>query len=712
MEGYKLTIRLFVLGLLVVLMIFVMGGRLVGLQIMSEPPEYTELKESAYSHTVTVPAARGSILDRYGRPLVTNRLMYIVTIDRSYLHTGGVPWETIHSLIEKTRELNLSYTDTLPVSTPPYRYTEMDSTVKGQMNHYFEKMQWGGGVSSDALASWNPEISAEEFMTRLFVEYGMAERDEETGRVTNLTGLSQEEMRRIAGVLYEVEMRYQAGLADTNLNQKYFYVPSYVFAQDVPIELMAHISENRLHGVLVTTQNVREYQTEAAAHILGRVGKIFEENADMYKQLGYSMDELVGVDGAEKAFESWLHGTAGKETIITDANGKTKQKTVVSPQAGNNVYLTLDIRLQTEVERILEAGVKKLNDTGSELKGKEAEAAAAVILDVKTSEVLAAANYPTYNLATFNEDYASLMEDPLKPMLNRAISGTYAPGSTFKMVTASAALENNIVTPNTIIYDRGIYTYYKDAQPSCWVYPSNHGPETVAGALRDSCNYYFFETGRLAGIREIDRWAKLYGLGELTGIEIDGEKKGLVAGPETSKMFNDLWTDGNTLSASIGQQNNQFTPIQLANYIACIANGGTLNKTHLLREVVSYDYGRSYYFAQTEKIHTLDMEPQNLLAIQRGMNLVTAEGTARSVFGNYPIQVAGKTGSVQVGDRPNNGVFVLYAPYEDPQIAVVLVVEKGGAGSIIAPLARDIVDAWFRLQTDLTVDSDENSLKR
>lgn len=708
MEGYKLTIRLVALGLLTVLMVLVMGGRLVGLQIMSDAPaEVVSGKEKTYTHTVTLPAARGEILDRYGRPLVTNRFAYALTIDRSYLQTGGTPCETIYSLVARTRALKLSYADTLPVSAPPFRYTAMSPAVKGQLDHYFEKMQW------------DPETPAGGLMELLYLEYGMAVQDEKTDEVTFLYDWTPEEMRLVAGVMYEVEMRYQAGLAeqnkDKNVFQTYYHVPPYVFAEDIPMELIAYISENRLRGPQVITRNARVYETAAAAHMLGRIGPIWGEDAEYYKELGYSMDETVGTDGAEKAFEGWLHGTAGREVIETDQNGRVLSKAVTLPQAGNNVILTLDIRLQAEVERILEAGVARLNETGVHLKGLEAEAASAVILDVKTGEVLAAANYPTYNLAAFNEDYADLTEDPLKPMLNRAISGTYAPGSTFKMVTATAALQE-LLTPSNSISCRGIYTFYPDYQPRCWIYPGSHGGETVRTALRDSCNYYFYDTARQIGIEKLGSWAAFYGFGEKTGIELDGESAGFMAGPETSEKLGDLWTRGNTLQAAIGQQNSQFTPIQLANYTACIANGGTLYKTHLLREVVSYDYGRKHHVVSPEKLHGAnapEVAPENLAAVQEGMRLVVTQGTAHSVFQGFPIPVAGKTGTVQqVGERPNNGVFVAYAPYDDPQIAVALVVEKGGGGSIVAPLARDIIDAWVRLENDIAAAAPENSLKR
>jgi penicillin-binding protein 2 len=284
------------------------------------------------------------------------------------------------------------------------------------------------------------------------------------------------------------------------------------------------------------------------------------------------------------------------------------------------------------------------------------------------------------------------------------------------MVTAAAAIESGTVTAATRIYDEGIYTFYTSPQPRCNIFPGSHGWVDAAEAIKVSCNYYFYDAGRRMGIDRIVDWAGRFGFGIPTGLELEDANRtrlGWVAGPEASAALGTEWYPGNTLSSAIGQDNNQVTPMQLANYTAAIANGGTLYKARLLKEALSFDYSYEYYISQPTPLNILDMAPSTVKALQEGMLMATRQGgTAFSVFRDYPIAVAGKTGSVQVGDRPNNGVFVCYAPYDNPQIALALVVEKGGAGSTVAPIARNILDIWFRLQEDMANEPEENSLTR
>ena len=701
MEGTKLTIRLIAMGLLTAALVFVMCGRLLGMQLL-HAGVYTQTDDHAVYRTraVTLHAARGEIYDRYGRPLVTNKFSYNLTFDPFRFFSWGKPAgdrETgiALALIRAAEACGAVYTDALlPVTLPPFEYTEMTAAQERYLAHYLEKKNWPGGMT------------APELMDRLFDEYGM------TGGVQGIGGLlmSAYEARLAAGVLYELDLRYRAGGERPYLHG----IPDYVFAQDVSMEMVSRVKENGWPGIEVVPVTARQYNTAAAGHILGRVGPM-QDNLEEYRVLGYRGDELVGVEGVEKAFEHWLHGAAGERRVEYNRQGHIVGVTDVRPpQAGQNIYLTIDIRLQEELERKLAGGVAWLNANGAELRGLEAEAAAAVILDVKTGEVLAAANYPTYDPQTFLRDYAELSADPLKPLFNRAVMGTYAPGSTFKMVTGAAAIESGTVAVGTTIYDEGMYTYYTFPQPRCHIYPGSHGHVSAVEALRVSCNYYYYDAGRRTGIDRIVDWAHRFGLGLPTGVELEDPARtrlGWVAGPEASEALGIRWYPGNTLSAAIGQDNNQVTPMQLANYTASIANGGTLYKAHLLKEALSFDYSYEHYIAQPTPLRDLEMAPSTVKALQEGMLAVTRQGgTAYSVFRDYPVAVAGKTGSVQVGDRPNNGVFVCYAPYDDPQIAVALVVEKGGAGSTVAPIARDILDIWFRLREDMANAPRENSL--
>lgn len=690
MEGYKLNIRLAIMIVMVLALTVTMTGRLVGLQIISGEELLTQ-SERTISRTTAIPAARGGIYDRNGRALVTNRLVYSVTIDRSRLFQDGKQSSHVLGLIRAAQNCGIAYKDEFPVSAPPFNYTEMTAEQERRLKHYILKK----GLPED--------ISAADLADFMMKSYGII--FELDGKQVMLAGVSMYDARLILGVLYEIDVRYEAAY-----NEPYTHIPPYTFASDITMELVSVISEQQFAGVDVICENVRQYETNYAAHILGRTGSIQPDVYDKFMELGYSPEDIIGIDGVEEAFESWLRGVPGRRTDIVNKQGKIQDVQALSePSAGNNVYLTLDIRLQEACEQILAAGVKNLQRTAEQFKGQEAQAAAAVILDVKTSEILAIVNYPTFSLETFSEDYASLLEDPLKPMLNRAIAGLYPPGSTFKMVTAAAALESGMFSTNYKITDRGRYTYFSTYQPTC---SGNHGAVNVCSALGVSCNYYFYEVGRLTGITKLVEWAKKFGFGNATGIEIRGEKSGFVAGPESAQILGTTWYPGNILSSSIGQSDHQMTPIQLANYAACIANGGNLNGTHLLKEVKSYDNNLTYHLAGVEEVGKLDMKPENLSALQEGMHNVTHSGTAYRIFAGYEYDVAAKTGSAQQANKPTNGVFVAYAPYNDPQVAIALVVENGGGGAIVSPIARDMLTAYFKLQEEMSSAPKENSLQR
>jgi len=362
--------------------------------------------------------------------------------------------------------------------------------------------------------------------------------------------------------------------------------------------------------------------------------------------------------------------------------------------------LTIDIRLQEVLERLLESNIKRIAATMPAGKGQDIAGGSAVVIDVRTGEILALASYPTYHLEQFSQDYRALAADPLNPMFDRAISGLYAPGSVFKMVSAVAGLETGVITPKTRIVDRGIYTYYApNYTPKCWIYTAQnrtHGSLDVVGAIKNSCNYFFYETGRLAGIGAIEDYGKQLGLGELSGIELAGEAKGQVAGPVERKAAGGLWFPGDTLGAAIGQSDHLFTPLQLVNYVATLVNGGIHYKPTLFKSAFSYNYDRTLHINRPVVLNELNLKPETAAAVKQGMGEVTENGTASAVFRDYEVHVGGKTGSVQVGGgRSDNGVFAAFAPYDEPEIAIVIVVEQGGTGGNIAPIARDFFEAYF-----------------
>lgn len=631
------------------------------------------ISSNAASETVT--ASRGIITDRNGKVLVSNRLAYTLVFDRSGFDDDAALNAAILRLVQLCEETGTGWNDTLPIGRVGnfLRYSNARSET---FDKFIEKNDLTSGASGRQLLSELREL------------YHVDE------------SLSEREARLIVGVRYELHSR-----------------DSYTFAEDVSTEVLSLITDGRYEGVTIRTASARVYNTALAAHILGTIGPIWQEewssNEDTgyvgYADKGYSMNDLVGKDGVEKAFESYLRGTDGRRLITTDETGKiTGELYTREPQPGGTVALTLDIDLQADVEAALAETISGMIDKDSNERG-----GAAAVVSVGTGEVLALASYPTYDLSTFNEDYDELVNDQRLPMFNRATQGIYAPGSTFKMVTAVAALESGIITPSSIIQDRGIYTYYKDPQPMCWIYSqtgSTHGRINVSQAITDSCNYFFYEVGRLTGIRTLDSYASQFGLGQSTGIEI-GDSSGVLASPEWAESRDQEWTDGQTITAAIGQSYNLFTPLQLANYVATLVGGGDHYQAHLLKNVKAYDNSRLLYMYDDKPINAVEMSDTTLSAVTRGMHELTVSGSVAYAFENCVVSAGAKTGSAQVGTDIANGVFVAYAPYENPEIAVAIVIEKGGSGAALANTAVEIINSWFSRAQDGTAIGENTLLK-
>ena len=631
------------------------------------------ISSNAASETVT--ASRGIITDRNGKVLVSNRLAYTLVFDRSGFDDDAALNAAILRLVQLCEETGTGWNDTLPIGRVGnfLRYSNARSET---FDKFIEKNDLTSGASGRQLLSELREL------------YHVDE------------SLSEREARLIVGVRYELHSR-----------------DSYTFAEDVSTEVLSLITDGRYEGVTIRTASARVYNTALAAHILGTIGPIWQEewssNEDTgyvgYADKGYSMNDLVGKDGVEKAFESYLRGTDGRRLITTDETGKiTGELYTREPQPGGTVALTLDIDLQADVEAALAETISGMIDKDSNERG-----GAAAVVSVGTGEVLALASYPTYDLSTFNEDYDELVNDQRLPMFNRATQGIYAPGSTFKMVTAVAALESGIITPSSIIQDRGIYTYYKDPQPMCWIYSqtgSTHGRINVSQAITDSCNYFFYEVGRLTGIRTLDSYASQFGLGQSTGIEI-GDSSGVLASPEWAESHDQEWTDGQTITAAIGQSYNLFTPLQLANYVATLVGGGDHYQAHLLKNVKAYDNSRLLYMYDDNPINTVEMSDTTLSAVTRGMHELTVSGSVAYAFENCVVSAGAKTGSAQVGTDIANGVFVAYAPHEKPEIAVAIVIEKGGSGAALANTAVEIINSWFSRAQDGTAIGENTLLK-
>ena len=596
-----------------------------------------------------VEASRGILTDRNGKVLVSNRLAYTLTFDKTAFADDDALNDAIWQLIQLCQETDTVWVDTLPIAqTSPYLY--LASRNEESFWNYLADNKLSPSLPSRQLLG--------ELRTLFHID----------------SSYTEAQARLIAGVRYELRSR-----------------SSYVFAEDVSTELISRITDGDFPGVTTGQDSLREYNTTYAAHILGRISRIYAENWPEYRDKGYSMDALVGESGVEKAFEDWLQGENGTRIITTDDKGKiTGEFFKTEPKPGGTVALTLDLDLQAATEDALASTIESMIDKDSDQRG-----GAAAVVKVGSGEVLAIASYPSYDPATFAQSYNQLLADERLPMFNRAVNGTYAPGSTFKMNTAVAALESGIITPSSTIQDKGVYTFYEYPQPWCWVWPLGytHGRVNVSDAITVSCNYFFYEVGRLTGIQTINDYAKQFGLGSSTGIEI-GDSTGALASPEYAEAHDLEWTDGQTLTAAIGQSYNLFTPLQLANYIATLVGNGEHYQAHLLKSVKSYDNSRLLYVYDEPPLNTVEMSESTINAITKGMHDLTT-GSLAGAFDKCVVSAGAKTGSAQVGTEIANGVFVAYAPYENPEIAVAIVIEKGGAGAALASTAVEIINAYY-----------------
>ena len=702
------------LGLFAFIMVLY-AMRLFNLQIISTDGNTDNT--TYYTTVTTVRAARGDILDRNGKVLVGNRASYDLVFNHFVIKSADNCNEYLYTLLKKCEELGVEHQDHLPVTTTrPFEYTLSDYSTAWQ--GYYQNYM------SDR--SWDPDVTAPLLIEKMRELYKIPEE------------WTEEEARAVIGLRYEFDLR-----GVTNL-------PSYVFISDVDSENLAAILELNTPGLMVESSTVREYHTTYGAHILGYMGAMTENEWLEYKKLGYSMDADVGKSGFEEAFETYLHGIDGQRL-----DKVTKEGTIVSqqylegkePVAGNNVETTIDIDLQKVAEDALSQRMKELTDpninTGGEGEGIDAQGAAVVVMKVKTGEILACASYPTFNLATMKEDWDAINSDALTPMFNRAFGATYAPGSTYKMCTLVAAMEDvygptnpkagqPIYAPGETIYDTGVFSHddFPDFHPTCLFYSSSygsHGDLTAQDALKVSCNLFFYELGYRMTIGMMDETAKGFGLGEPTGIELT-EKVGWRANEASKKASyknsaDAAWNGGDRVLCAIGQSENRFTPLQLAVYTCTLANQGTRYRATFLNRVTSSDYRTLVYSNTPEIVSKMNISDTTYQTYVQGMREVVTVlgGTATTCFGGpkdedntqWPskITVCAKTGTAQHSSGgSDHGVFVCFAPMDDPQVAIAIFGEKTAHGSSMAPVAEPILKAYFEMVDASEVYTYENGL--
>ena len=674
------------LVILILLLLTVYLVALYKLQIIEGEANYNRSSELTNTERV-VTAARGNIYDRYGRTLVSNEETYNLKIDTDKLFANDDPNSVILELVHMVQGYGDEYTDDLPITmTPPFEYDpDMTAIQRTMLDAYYVRQEI------------DPNSTAVELMSYMRTRYNID------------NSYSAEEMRIIAGVRYSINVRYAVNTAD------------YVFVEDASMKLISSIMENKLVGIEVERAYSRKYGTEYAAHILGYTGLMTQEEYEKYSLLNYSTDAMVGKDGVEYAFENYLHGKDGK-VIETRNSAGTVLATVYEeePEPGNHVYLTIDSVLQEQTERILANGVSILKQNIAQKRAEgtargdynvdlkdEITGAAAVVVNVKTGEPLAMASWPTYNVATILEDYQELLEAENAPLFNRTLMGTYAPGSTFKPCTAIAALTMGIVNTEDKIKCEGVYTRYaaEGYAPECWIWNSTkdhltHPEENVTTAIRDSCNYYFYSIGNYLGVDDLGKVAN-FGLGEYSGIELVEAKGNMSNQANHMDYAGTEWRIGDTLQAAIGQSDSVFTPIQMAEYCATVANSGTRYSASILKSIRNYDYSEKLYDREPTVMSTVESAEYNWAAVHEGMWQVLNDYINEknvNVWVDCQWRVAGKTGTAQKGEGiQNDGIFMCYAPYKDPEVAIFVVVERGGAGADVQFIARHIMDAYITI---------------
>lgn len=691
--------RMYVLYGLIVAILACFSFRLMRYQI-TQGASFRSQAEKTTIQSTEVVAPRGEILDRYGRVLATNTVGYSVTLQKeAWPSSTSVQNTDILKITDILTQDGETWTDTLPISpTNPWAFSGTDSDIK-TLRKFMEQTVDSIPVSTStnkvtltekqkAKYAADEKATAEEIMNRLIKRYKV------TGHYTAA------QIRTIVGVRYQMD---QAGFS---------YNYTYTFAKDVSLNTVNRLSENSMNipGILITQDYTRSYTSDSfAPYIVGTVSPIYADEynntqnpSKSLKNQGYSMDDIIGRSGVESSMENYLRGTNGTQNVlINKAKEIIGTETVKAAKPGDNVILTIDENLQQIVEDELPVVLSQVRAAsgGSSLLGADADAGAAVVLNVKTGEILAMASYPTYTRTQYAQDYSSLIKDSTHPLLNRTIQGTYRPGSTYKPVTAIAGLMSGVITPTETIYTQSYWTKYGSHMYD----DTANSSKTVISALAASSNYFFYTVAdRLytsGQLSKLENTAKSLGLGEKTGVELPGELTGEISGPTDTKARGGTWHPADAAQSGIGQLNNLYTPLQLAQYVGGIANGGTYFKSHVVQSVKSYDNLQTVVNNTPQQAtSSYKLSASVVDIVKQGMLQVTEgnDGTANTVFKSFPITVAGKTGTAQTHNKNNyNGVFISFAPYSDPELAVAVVIENGHNGYQTAPVARSAYNYYF-----------------
>ena len=678
--------RYIALAVLFALTLFVYLSRLWSLGAGNNDLYFTYNEGNLTSYTVEVKASRGAICDRNGKVLVQDRETdnLIFNYNSMPSDNAGINGMILYALeaLRKSGNADKRVSDVFPFDGTYPNYTPKAVLADGEAVETLKLIRF---LENRGLAI---DSGMQKILDKMLTKYGLLDKK--------------------GNLIYTEAQTHELLVTRYDMESKDFGAyQSYTLAEDVDVYLAAYVRELPYPGAELEQIYEREYLYPGyASHILGRVSKIYAENWDYYRELGYKMTDTVGVGGCEEAFESYLRGVSGRMRIYVDADGNiVRMEMEEEPRKGYDVYLTIDADMQVVAENALAKNIADIvaSSHGS-LTGEDCNAGGVVATDPDTGEILAVASYPTYDLSTFGADYNRLSTDAALPLFNRALEGTYAPGSTFKLGIALAALEEGVISPSTIINTKGIYTYYDSYHPRCWLYLStgrSHGPINVTEAVRVSCNYFFYDIGRLMGIDTMTRYCTAYGLGQKTGVELP-EATGVLAGPAYRDNYGLAeWNNIDTLMFAIGQSDNLFTPLSICQYTAAITNGGTRYAAHLLSRVVEFGTGEVIYEKAPEVLSSFTLSDSSVRAVKEGMRQVIYRGTSASLssyFSDLPasVIVGGKTGTAQVrATESDNGVFTCVAPLDSPEITVTVLIERAGGGSAVAYTASRILSYYF-----------------
>ena len=649
--------------------------RLASYQFFSNNEEkYREYDVKNFTYTVTIPALRGDICDRDGKIITTTKQAYALAFDYWSMPVDKAEANrSILVALEALRE-----TDSMGKRTEDYFPFEgiypnlrWKDSAKREGTKIYSRLQ-----RVISRRDFKEDMTDDEMIEWYAKKFGMLD-SEGKALYTN------EEMTEL------LRVRYNMDAVDFGTFVQYH------LADDVSIETVSYVKEKNALGMVFPRSSERQYNYLGyLSHILGSTGQITADTIEYYTELGYPADAIVGTSGIEKLFEEYLHGTDGEMTIVEDKNGYIIDSYVSKePIPGKDVWLSIDIDLQVAAEDALAQYVKQYSEN-------ESAGGAFVAIDPKTNGVLVMASYPTYDLTTFGQNYNSLLSDPAIPLLNRALNGVYTPGSTFKLGTAAAALEEDKITIGSQVNCIGYYTL-GNYRMKCWVHPDSHGQQNVVDAITNSCNVFFAEMGDRLGIDVMNRYSTAFGLGLATGIELS-ESLGNLAGEE-SRLNNGggAWYPADTVMAAIGQSDNAFTPLQICNYVTTLMRGGTRYEVHILDSVREF-YTDNILLTKTPNVlGEIDLSTYTVSTVMEGMkSMVSSSATATYLFRNVPVTVGGKTGTAQVGTDNDNGLFVCTAPYNNPEIVSACVIEGSNTGRYSEGVAAAVLEEYYGVNKD------------